>query len=337
MAMLQTATLGHTKHNITPLGLGLAALGRPGYITLGHADDLQHTYDITVMEAHAHRVLDAAWAAGIRYFDTARSYGRAEQFLGTWLAARQIDPAQITIGSKWGYTYTADWQVTLAADTKHEVKEHSRPVLQRQIAESRDLLGAHLDLYQIHSATLDSGVLENAEVLAVLGQLRDEGLAIGFSVSGPKQAETILRGLAIEVGGKPLFAAVQATWNLLEQSATAALRQAHEAGVGVIVKEVLANGRLTARNRETSFQDQLMLLTEVAQSQQTTVDALALATVMQQTWVNVALSGAATIDHLHANLAALQVTWNEGIAERLAGLRESATSYWHARGQLAWN
>ena len=53
------------------LGLGLAALGRPGYINLGHAGDLERNYAVAPMQAHAHAVLDAAWQAGIRYFDTA--------------------------------------------------------------------------------------------------------------------------------------------------------------------------------------------------------------------------------------------------------------------------
>ncbi len=83
-------------------------------------------------------VLDVAWAAGIRYFDTARSYGRAEEFLANWLTSRAISPDDVVVGSKWGYTYTAEWQIKASA---HEVKEHSLPVLQRQIGESLALLG----------------------------------------------------------------------------------------------------------------------------------------------------------------------------------------------------
>jgi aryl-alcohol dehydrogenase-like predicted oxidoreductase len=62
---------------VTELGLGLAALGRPGYINVGHGADLPST-ELEAMEAHAHRVLDAAYDGGVRYFDAARSYGRAE-------------------------------------------------------------------------------------------------------------------------------------------------------------------------------------------------------------------------------------------------------------------
>ena len=91
-------------------GLGLAALGRPGYINLGHAADLSAGHDPDAMRANAHAVLDAAYDAGVRYFDAARSYGRAEEFLADWLRRRNLLPDQVFVASKWGYTYTADWR-----------------------------------------------------------------------------------------------------------------------------------------------------------------------------------------------------------------------------------
>ena len=87
---MQQRALGTTGLSVTPLGLGLAALGRPGYINLGHSDDMGGDTSVAAMGAHTHTVLDAAWAAGIRYFDAARSYGKAEQFLASWVMARGI-------------------------------------------------------------------------------------------------------------------------------------------------------------------------------------------------------------------------------------------------------
>src|SRR4051794_39991968 len=126
MGAMPMRSLGNTGLVVSRLGLGLAALGRPGYINLGHAEDLGQDYDASHMEARAHAVLDSAWAAGVRYFDAARSYGQAERFLAEWLAARGIPPEAVVVGSKWGYTYTAGWQVR--AD-KHEVKNHTLSVL----------------------------------------------------------------------------------------------------------------------------------------------------------------------------------------------------------------
>ena len=331
---MEKRTLGNRSLTVTRLGLGLAALGRPGYINLGHAQDLQQDYDVAAMEAHAHTVLDAAWATGIRYFDAARSYGRAEAFLGSWLTKRNLSPESVAIGSKWGYTYTAGWQVKAE---KHEVKEHSLPVLQRQIGESRALLGDHLDLYQIHSATLDSGVLENDEVLTELARLRENGLLIGLSLSGANQAETLRRAMQVQVNGRLLFDSVQATWNLLEQSAGEALQEAHQSGMGVIIKEAVANGRLTPRNQNPTFHTQMALLNEIAEQLDCTVDALALAAVLAQPWVDVVLSGAATVEQLRSNVLAVNVKWDEGTAVALRPLLESPKIYWQTRSHLDWN
>jgi aryl-alcohol dehydrogenase-like predicted oxidoreductase len=315
---MQTRTLGRTGLQVSRIGLGLAALGRPGYINLGHGLDLAGHTDVADMERNAHGVLDRAYERGIRYFDAARSYGKAEEFLASWLTRRGLDPADVTVGSKWGYTYTAGWRVDAE---EHEVKELSAANLRRQLGESRALLGEHLDLYQIHSATLESGVLENEEVTAELERLRAEGLAVGLSVTGPGQAETVDR--AVELGR---FDTVQATWNLLERSAGPALERAHAAGMGVIVKEALANGRLTDRGDVTHVQ-------VAARSHGTTADALALAACLAQPWADVVLSGAATVEQLDSNMAALQLTY-EGELDDLA---ERPDAYWSNRAALPWN
>ena len=315
-------TLGATGLPVSPIGIGMAALGRPGYINLGHAADVGDTA-VEAMQAHAHAVLDAAYGGGVRYYDAARSYGRGEAFLASWLLARGLSAAEVTVGSKWGYTYTADWQVDVET---HEVKDLSAGHLRSQLRETRELLGDRLCLYQIHSATLESGVLEDPDVRGELARLRDEGVFIGISTTGPRQADTIER--ALEVGG---FDTVQATWNLHDRSAGPALQAAGQAGLGVIVKEALANGRLTARGDGTGP------LEEAARERGTTPDALALACVLAQRWVDVVLSGAATIETLQSNLAALDVRWDAELDERLAVLAEPAEEYWERRSVLAWN
>ena len=185
---MRTRTLGSTGLVVTEIGLGLAALGRPAYIDLGRGEDLGPDRSRETMERRAHEVLDAAAQAGIRYIDAARSYGDAEAFLASWLKLRT--PTDITVGSKWGYTYTGGWRMDAEVQ---EVKDHSLEALRRQLSESTALLGDRLDLYQIHSATLESGVLEDLAVLAELNLLRSRGIAVGLSVSGPRQADTILR------------------------------------------------------------------------------------------------------------------------------------------------
>lgn len=319
---------------VTPLGVGMAALGRPGYINLGHGEDYKDGKAVEDMEQRAFEVLDAAWEAGVRYFDAARSYGRGEAFLGAWLRQREIAKGNAVIASKWGYRYTADWRVQA---THHEIKDHSLAVLQTQWQESRENLGEHLDLYQIHSATFDSGVLENRKVHRELARLKGEGVLIGLTLSGPRQAEVLERALELEVDSDRLFDAVQATWNLLEPSAAPALEAARGAGLGVIIKEALANGRLTDRNRDPGFAAQGHVLADLAARFGVSMDAVALAAALARPWADVVLSGAATVAQLESNLKSLDTAWDEQAESEIHRLAEAPEAYWQTRAKLAWN
>jgi aryl-alcohol dehydrogenase-like predicted oxidoreductase len=301
------------------IGLGLAALGRPGYLNLGHGEDLGGHRTVDKLRARAHAVLDAAYEAGVRYFDAARSYGRGEEFLGQWL--RERDPDDVVVGSKWGYVYTAGWEV---AAEPPEVKRHDVDTFRRQLAETRRHLGDRLALYQIHSATPESAVLADDRVMAHLADLREDGIAIGLTVSGESQPETIQRAVRLAA-----FDAVQATWNLHERTAEEALAHAHDTGLQVIVKETLANGRLTARGADPR-------LVEAAEEANATPDALALAAVLARPWADIVLSGAATVETLRSNLAAPDVAWTDELERRLEPLSEESGDYWADRGELDW-
>ena len=297
------------------LGLGLAALGRPGYLNVGHAEDLGIDRSVPALRSRTHEMLDAAYEAGVRHFDAARSYGRAEEFLGEWLRSRQ--PEGVVISSKWGYVYTADWRAD--ADPP-EIKHHDVETFRRQLAETRDNLGDRLALYAIHSATPESGVLDNQHVLTELAALRTDGIKIGVTVSGTSQPQTIRAALALN-----LFDAVQATWNLHERSAEPALQAAHEQGLTVYVKEALANGRLAGAEAAPP-------LAQEAARRQTTPDALALAAALAKPWADVVLSGAATLETLRSNLAATEVSLTPDLEE----LTERPEAYWARRSKLPW-
>jgi aryl-alcohol dehydrogenase-like predicted oxidoreductase len=308
------------------IGLGLAAVGRPGYINLGREDDLPAERSVDALRERTHELLDAAYAQGVRYFDAARSYGRSEEFLADWLRARpEVD--DVVVGSKWGYTYTAGWRTDAEA---HEVKDHGLATYERQRAETAALLGDRLDLYQIHSVTPDSPALTDKELHARLAEAAAGGLSVGFSTSGPAQADAIRAALAVTVEGEPLFRTVQATYNVLETSAGPALAETHAAGLAVIVKEGMANGRLAAPHAPGAVQD-------IARETGLTADAVALAAVLHRPWADVVLSGAATTGQLASNLHAAVITLDEGQSARLDALAEDPYAYWERRGQLPWH
>ncbi|WSQ07853.1 aldo/keto reductase [Streptomyces sp. NBC_01231] len=308
------------------IGLGLAAVGRPGYINLGRDQDLPPVRSVDALRARTHELLDAAYAQGVRYFDVARSYGRSEEFLADWLNARPSF-TDIVVGSKWGYTYTADWS---AEAEEHEVKDHGVQTYERQRAETDALLGDRLDLYQIHSVTPDSPALTDKELHAKLAEAAARGVSVGFSTSGPAQADAIRAALAVTVDGEPLFRTVQSTYNALETSAGPALAEAHDAGLKVIVKEAMANGRLAEPHAPDALE-------AVGAATSLGCDAVALALVLRQPWAGVVLSGAATTNQLASNLHAAVVDLEEEQLARLATLAEDPRAYWDKRAQLPWH
>ena len=329
------------------LGIGLAALGRPGYVTLHHATDLGGRYDPSAMEAHAHAVLDAAFDAGIRYVDAARSYGRAEDFLASWLRKREIEPGQISVASKWGYTYTAGWSTSAA---QHEVKEHSLAAYLRQLRESIERLGPYLSLYQIHSVTAESKTLEDDALIDAIARLRERGIRAGLTVSGAGQDVAIRRSLEVRRDGERVFDSVQATWNLLERGAESALLEAHDAGMKVVVKESLANGRLTggagsgkggegsgtAAKEDVPFPS-VARIREVAEGRRTTIEMLALAAALARPWANIVLTGAATVGQIQSSVAALEFAYDVELEEQLRSVVISSAEYWRARSFFSWN
>ena len=327
--------LGSSGLTASRLGLGLAAVGRPAYINLGRARDLPPSRPPEAMYARAAMLLDVALAAGIRYVDVARSYGRAEEFLARWLAERHVSAEALTIGSKWGYRYTADWRMDA---TVHEEKELSPARFASQLAESRAFLGERLALYQIHSATVESGALSDPALLAALVAGRRAGAyrAVGLTLTGPRAPEALALALETRAEGEHVFQVVQATFNCLEPSIAPLLVRAHDAGLGVIVKEALANGRLTPANDRPEDAALRRTLEDLAPRPDVTIDRLALAFVLAHPFVDVVLSGAATTEQLASHVAALALPLEPSERRALSAVAEAPERYWATRAGLPW-
>jgi aryl-alcohol dehydrogenase-like predicted oxidoreductase len=313
---------------VPQLGIGLAAVARPAYITSGRAADLGEERSVADLRARTEAVLDAAYAAGIRYVDVARSYGRAEEFLAGWLAHHpEID--DVEIGSKWGYRYVGEWRLDAPV---HEVKDHSLAAFTEQLAETAALLGPRLAVYHVHSATLDTGVLDDTALHRALAALRDRGVRVGLSTSGPAQADAVRRALDIQVGGAALFTSVQSTWNVLEPSAGPALAEAAAAGARVIVKEAVANGRLTP-GADDAPPRALALAAELG----VPLDQLAIAAALAQPWAWCVLSGAVDPAQVASNAAAAALELPADAQTELDTLAEAPDTYWSTRSARAWS
>lgn len=317
--------------NQNRIGLGLAAIGRPQYINIKH-EEVNEPFSLVNFRRKGEITLENAYRNGIRHFDTSPGYGVAESILIDWLDEKN-DPS-ITVSTKWGYTYVADFDLNA---TKHEIKDHSISKLIEQWAVSRRLL-PYLKIYQIHSATLESGVLENVEVLNYLHSIKKSyKLHIGLSTTGDNQVEVLKKAMQIAVQGEPLFQSFQCTFNVLEQSILKLRHELQEQKGRLIIKEAMANGRLIAPNRYPDYNRLYDFMRVLAARYQVGVDAVAMRYCLDNFPSALVLSGTTDTHHLTSNLKANLFKLSLPEIEELSAYGIDSPCYWKERKQLDWN
>lgn len=312
------------------IGIGTATIGRPHYINI-KTNVSEEPFNKENFILKGKSILTDAYNQGIRHFDTAPGYGIAESILLEWIY--EFQPENITISTKWGYTYVANFDRNAEV---HEIKEHSLYKLNEQWEISKQLL-PYLNIYQIHSATLDSGVLENREVLERLHQLKNEyNLKIGLSTSGDNQNEIIDKALSVDVDNKALFDSFQVTFNVFDQSLLKMIPLLKKENKAIIVKEALANGRVFPNADYSHYQSTYDLLESLSNKYDTSIDAVALRFCLDAINPFMVLSGASEKDQLASNLLAdnFQLTSKEIQQIKTLGIKPS--SYWKERKQLPW-
>ncbi len=213
---MQYLELGDTGLRAPQVGFGCSAiLGRSG-------------------RSESLRALAAAWDEGIRFFDTARSYGygESETLMGEFLAGRR---EQAVIATKFGIlaarqsgwrrmASTVARRILLAAPSAHSMfqkraasqfspNRFTIPVLQLSIEQSlRKLRTDCVDILFLHGAP--ASVLEQDDLLEAMGKLVEAGKVKIAGLS----AEPDVVELAIRRRTKPLRA-MQFPCNMFDMSA----------------------------------------------------------------------------------------------------------------------
>ncbi len=220
--------LGRTGLDLSRIGLGCGNFGG-----IGSAPELFGRGE-TKEEAFA--LMDAAWAAGITFFDTAASYGggRSEAWIGKWRSARG-EP--VLLSSK------VYWSVTGDPDDRGLSRER----ILRELDASLERLGVErLDLYLTHEPDAETPIEETLRALDELvrsGKVR----AIGASNLDAEQLEE-----ALETSGRlglARFDWVQNEFSLLEQGAGGVLTVCEREGLGFTPFSPLGGGWLTGKYR----------------------------------------------------------------------------------------
>ena len=312
------------------IGLGTAALGRPLYINI--KENSPQDFSLDTFKNNGIALFSKAYELGIDYFDTAPGYGMAEELLIDWLSASASN--NIEVATKWGYTYMANFDPNA---TLHELKDHSLAKLKEQFEVSKQLL-PQLTTYQIHSATFDTGVLENEEILHYLDFLKTTyGLKIGLTTSGDNQVEVLQKALEIQINGKDLFEVFQVTYNVFDQSLESLASYFKDDSKRLIIKEAMANGRLFPNEQFPHYQKAYLLLTQLADKYQVGIDAIALRFCIDSLPVYKVLSGAFTEKQLAENLKAENFVLSVAEIEELKKVRVAPADYWKERKALQWN
>lgn len=318
------------KVGMQKIGLGTAAIGRPQYINIRNEKPIE--FDLENFKKNGYKILDSAFEQGIRYFDTAPGYGLAEQLLIDWVKSKNDD--SIEIATKWGYAYVANFDHQASV---HEVKDHSLSQLLKQWEVSKQLF-PHLSTLQIHSATFDTGILENQEVLEKLAELKNtHNILIGLTSTGDNQVDVLTKALDIKVNGKNLFEIFQVTYNILDQSLLAILDLIKKNNGRIVIKEALANGRIFPNEKYPHYQKMYSSLEYLSKKYAVGIDAIALQFCYQTINPFIILSGASTNNQLEQNLKTNHFELLEEEITLLKSFNINPINYWAERKKLAWN
>ncbi len=312
------------------IGLGTAAIGRPQYINIKKKKS--EKFDLLKFKERGYHILDVAYNQGIRYFDTAPGYGIAEQIMIEWLKTKK--DKSINVATKWGYSYVANFDPKAVI---HEIKDHSLPNLVKQWKKSIELF-PFLTTYQIHSATLGTGVLDNEKLLNKLGELKQQyQIKIGITTSGNNQVEVLKKAIDISVNNTQIFETFQVTYNMLDQSLDLVANDIIKEGKRIIIKEALANGRVFRNKNYSSYNDLYNLLEILAKKYNVGVDAIALRFCIDTINPFMVLSGASEEFQVLENLKAHQIVLEQEDIILLKSFKTDPNAYWNERKRLNWN
>jgi 1-deoxyxylulose-5-phosphate synthase len=311
----------------TPLELSRIGLGCGNFGGIGSAPDL---FGRGENEEEAFALMDAAWAAGVNFFDTAASYGggRSETWVGRW---RRDRGAEVVLSTKVFWSVTGD---------AHD-RGLSRERVLRENAGSLDRLGVdRVQMYLTHEPDPKTPILNTLQALDQLVR-EDKVEAIGASNVA---AEQLLEALETsEAHGLARYAWVQNELNLLDPDGQDDVREiCRREGLGFTPFSPLAGGWLTGKYsqgapypsdsrmalRPEPYEELVSAPTfraldafrDASEELETEPATLALAWLLAQPDITAVVVGPRNTEHLGSALAALDLELSDAGRDELASL-----------------
>jgi aryl-alcohol dehydrogenase-like predicted oxidoreductase len=293
-------TLGRTGIKVSEIGLGTWAIGGDEW---GPVED-----------AESIRAIQRAVELGVNFIDTADVYGagHSEELVARSLADLSRD--EYVISSKAGFDIYSQPGVPGGAGQNFNPR-----YLEHALEQSLDRLNTdYIDVYHLHNPSLE--VIERGEALETLVNARKSGKirSIAVSVSSPEEAIA-----SIETG---VVDALQLIYNLLDRRPeNEVFPLAKEHDIGIIVRTPLAHGLLTGKyDTDTEFPEgdfrrgkpddwletnipKVNRLRFLSKGSDKTLPQAAIAFVLSNDVVSVAIPGAKTVDHVEENVAASKI------------------------------
>ncbi|OCH91436.1 Aldo/keto reductase [Obba rivulosa] len=275
------------------------------------------------------KLLDAYYDAGGNFIDTANNYHdeSSEQFIGEWMEARGIRD-QMVIATKYTMNYKRAANI---AQKTHYVGNNMKSMHISVEASLKKLRTSYIDILYVHWWDWDTSV---EEVMNGLHNFVVQGKVLYLGISDTPAWVVVKANVYAREKGKTPFAIYQGAWSILQRDfEREIIPMARAEGLALAPWNVLAGGKIRTDEEETKRRQSgekgrtimgadwertpdekkiSLALEEVAkQVGAEHITSVAIAYVMQKTPYVFPIIGGRKVEHLMANIEALNIALSD--------------------------
>ncbi|KAL1941297.1 hypothetical protein VTO73DRAFT_7509 [Trametes versicolor] len=313
--------------HVSPICLGAMSIGDKWTENLGASS-----------KESSFALLDAFYEAGGNFIDTANNYQdeSSEEFLGEWMEARGVRD-QMVVATKFSTDFKRG---------RTDIKQHTSYVgnsmksLHISVEQSlKKLRTSYIDILYVHWWGYDTDI---EELMNGLHALVQAGKVLYLGISDTPAWVVASANRYARMSHQTPFAVYQGAWNVLQRDfERKIIPMARAEGMALAPWNVLAGGKIRTdeeeeRRRETGENGRTtrgpqwerneterkvakVLEQVAAQVGASNVQAVAIAYVMQKTPFVFPIIGGRKVEHLHANLEALDVVLADEHIKQIEG------------------